>query len=277
MIGTSRPLAGRRIVVTRARAQVGTLRAMLEADGAEVVEFPTIRIAPPEDLAPLDGAIARLAEYGWIVFTSRNGVAALCDRMRALGCDLGVLRGVRLASIGPGTADALRSAGLPVDLAPAEFRAEALVETFAGVDLRGVRVLLPRAAVARDALPDGLRAHGALVDVVPAYRTEVEREHALEVRRRLVAERVDAVTFTSSSTVRNFVELLGADAGRVLDATLVACIGPVTAASARSCGLRIGLVADHYTMMGLVAALRAALGGVARSTDDGPPGSAPVD
>jgi len=140
-----------------------------------------------------------------------------------------------------------------------------------------VRVLLPRASVARDALPDGLRAHGALVDVVPAYRTEVEREHALEVRRRLVAERVDAVTFTSSSTVRNFVELLGADAGRVLDATLVACIGPVTAASARSCGVRIGLVADHYTMRGLVAALRAALGGVARGADDGPARSAPVD
>jgi uroporphyrinogen III methyltransferase/synthase len=118
------------------------------------------------------------------------------------------------------------------------------------------------------------RARGALVDVVPAYRTEVEREHAVEVRRRLLSERVDAVTFTSSSTVRNFVELLGADAGRVLGATLVACIGPVTAESARSCGLRVGIVADRYTTAGLVAALRGAFDPAARDTDDRAPRSA---
>jgi uroporphyrinogen III methyltransferase/synthase len=260
VIAMSRPLAGRRIVITRARAQAGPLRAMLEAEGADVLEFPTIRIVPPDDPAPLDGAIARLDEYGWVVFTSHNGVAALCDRMRALGRDVGPLRRVRLAAIGPGTADALRSEGLRADLAPTEFRAEALVDALSRVDLRGVRVLVPRAAVARDALPAGLRVRGALVDVVAAYRTDVEREHAPDLRRRLATDRVDAVTFTSSSTVHNFVALLGSDAARVLGATLVACIGPVTAATVRAHGFKVGLVADHYTMSGLVAALRSAFG-----------------
>jgi len=268
VIERARPLAGRRILVTRARAQVGSLRALLEAEGAVVVEFPTIRIGPAEDPVPLDGAIARLAEYRWVVFTSRNGVAALCDRLRVLGQGPEALRSARLAAIGPGTADALRTAGLRAELEPAEFRAEGLVRAFEGVDLRGVRVLLPRAAAARDALPDGLRARGAIVDVVPAYRTDVERDHVPEMRRRLVAEPVDAVTFTSSSTVRNFVELLGSDAKRALDAALVACIGPVTAATARACGLPVGVVADDYTIPGLVAALRVAFAGSGRSQDD---------
>jgi len=252
-------LAGRCVVVTRARAQAGVLRALLEDEGAQVVEFPTIRLVPPEDVAPLDRAIARLPEYGWVVFTSRNGVDACCDRMRALRHPPEELRVARLAAIGPGTAAALRAAGLGVDLAPTEFRAEALVAAFAAVDLRDVRVLLPRAAAARDVLPDGLRSRGAIVDVVAAYRTEVERAHAPEARRRLLQGSVDAVTFTSSSTVRSFVELLGPDAGRLLRGALVACIGPVTAATARELGLHVGLVAEHYTIPGLVEALRAAL------------------
>ncbi len=258
MIVPSRPLSGRRVVVTRARAQAGPLRALLEAEGAEVVEFPTIRIAAPDDPGPLDAAIARLQEYAWVVFTSQNAVAALCDRMRALEAGAKRLRSVHVAAIGPGTAGALRAAGLRVDLAPAEFRAEALVQAFAGTDLRRARVLLPRAAAARDALPAGLRAQGAIVDVVPAYRTDVERSHAPEVRWRLLHERLDAVTFTSSSTVRNFAELVGTDAPRLLGATVVACIGPVTAETARDLGFPVGTVARDYTLRGLVEALRAA-------------------
>ncbi len=252
-------MRGRRVVVTRSRAQAGSLRGLLEAEGAEVIDFPTIRTIPPADYAPVDHAIARLAEYRWIVFTSQTGVAAFVDRMRAIGRDPDTLRGVHLAAIGPGTASALASRGLRTDLAPAEFRAEALVEAFAGQDLRGARVLIPRAEDARGVLPEGLRRLGAAVDVVAVYRTELEPEQSPHVRRRLLDGTVDAVTFTSSSTVRNFVTLLGPDARRVLRGTVVACIGPVTAATARELGLDVGVIAGTYTIPGLVAALRSAL------------------
>ena len=255
-----RPLLGQRIVITRSRAQAQAFCALLEAEGAEVVAFPTIRLVPPADYGPVDQAILRLGEYGWVVFTSQNGVTAFVDRLRALGRDLRALRGIRVAAIGPGTEAALRTHGLGVALAPAEFRAEALVEAFARAGVRGARVLLPRAEVARSVLPDGLRLLGATVDVVAAYRTEVERDQDPHIRRRLLEEALDAVTFTSPSTVRNFLELLGPDALRVLRECLVVCIGPVTAAAAGDSGIRVDLVADTYSIPGLVAALRTALG-----------------
>ncbi len=267
--GGARSLSGRRIVVTRSRAQARELRALLEAEGAEVIDFPTIRMTLPADYAPADQAIARLGEYRWVVFTSQNGVAAFVDRMRTLGRSPEALHVPRLAAIGPGTAEALRAQGLRADLAPDEFRAEALVAALAREDLRGVRVLIPRADGARSVLPDGLRTLGASVDVVPVYRTEVEQEHSPEMRRRLLEGPVDAVTFTSSSTVRNFVALLGPDAGRALRGALVACIGPVTAATAREFGLEAGVVAETYTIPGLVAALRSALGSPASGGSPG--------
>lgn len=258
--GQAPSLSGRRIVVTRSRAQARELRALLVAQGAEVIDFPTIRMIPPADYAPVDRAVARLGEYRWVVFTSRNGVVAFVDRMRTLGRSPEALHVPRLAAIGPGTASALRAQGLEADLAPDEFRAEALVAAFAREELSGARVLIPRAEDARSVLPDGLRTLGASVDVVSVYRTEVEREHSPEIRRRLLEGPVDAVTFTSSSTVRNFIALLGPDAGRALRGALVACIGPVTAATARELGLDVGVVAETYTIPGLVAALRSALG-----------------
>lgn len=262
------PLAGRRIVVTRSRAQARVLRELLEADGAEAVEVPAIRIAPPNDYGPVDAAIDRLAEYDWVVFTSQNAVEAFLDRLRqARAGGIGDLERVRIAVIGPATAQALQARGLRPSLAPQQFVAEALVEAFAvevaaGAqrgDLRGTHILLPRAAEARSVLPDGLRALGASVDVVPVYRVEVERDQHPQMWRGL-SSGVDAVTFTSPSTVRNFLELLGADASRFVGGALVACIGPVTAAAAGSCGLRVGLVADTYTVPGLVDALRRRLG-----------------
>lgn len=253
------PLSGRRIVVTRSHAQAGPLRDLLEAEGAEVWAFPTIRLIPPRDYGLVDRAIARLEEYRWIVFTSQNGVSALWDRMLALGRDVRDLGEMRLAAIGPGTARALSARGLRADLAPAEFRAEGLVEEFARQDVRGARVLIPRAETARNVLPDGLRALGAVVDVVPVYRIDVEQDQDTNVRRRLLAGKADAVTFTSSSTVRNFVELLGAEAPRALGRAIVACIGPVTAATAEEYGLRVDVVAETYTIPGLIAVLRSAL------------------
>lgn len=251
-------LAGRRIVVTRPPDD-GRLRCLLEAEGAAVLECPAIQIAPPSDYGPLDDALRNLAAYGWIVFTSRNGVAAVIGRMSALGMTPETLARARLAVIGPGTAEALREHGLAAALAPEEFRAEALVEAFARRDVRGVRVLLPRAAVARNVLPDGLRALGAAVDVVAAYRTApgTPAPGALEAVR---TGAIDAVTFTSSSTVRYFLRLAGPDARRILEGVFVACIGPVTAETARDAGLRVGAVASTYTLAGLVDALRGALG-----------------
>lgn len=251
-------LAGRRVVVTRPRDD-GRLRRLLEAEGAVVLEFPAIRIVPPSNYGPLDEALRNLPAYDWVVFTSRNGVAATVDRMGALGMAPGALAGARLAVIGPGTAEALREHGLEAALAPEEFRAEALVAAFARRDLHAARVLMPRAAVARDVLPVGLRALGAAVDVVPAYRTEPAAP-APNVLEAVRAGRIDAVTFTSSSTVRYFLQLAGPDARGLLAGVCVACIGPVTAETARADGLRVGAVASTYTLAGLVDALRGALG-----------------
>ncbi|HKV44171.1 MAG TPA: uroporphyrinogen-III synthase, partial [bacterium] len=226
--------------------------------------------------AEADRAIDRLGDYRWIVFTSQNGVAAFLDRLRVRGGSLRALEHHALAAIGPATTGALRARGLRVDLAPTEFIAEALVEAFAGgssagpgrhTRLRGARVLLPRALEARSVLPEGLRALGALVDVVPVYRTEAERAQSPAVRRRLLDGEVDAVTFTSSSTVRGFVEVLGPEAPRVAGRALIACIGPVTAATARECGLPVGVVARDYTIPGLVAALRERLGRAVPAAD----------
>lgn len=256
-------LAGRRIVVTRSRTQVGPLKALLEAEGAEIVEFPTIRIVPLDDYSEVDRALDRLGDYQWIVFTSQNGVAAFLDRLRGRGGDLRALAGLHLAAIGPATAHALVARGLRVDLAPGEFVAEALVEALAGggrARLHGARVLVPRALEARTVLPEGLRARGAVVDVVPVYRTETERAQPPQAWRQLLDGPVDAITFTSSSTVRNFVEVVGPEAPGIAGRALVVCIGPVTAATARECGLLVGLVARAYTIPGLVAALRERLG-----------------
>jgi uroporphyrinogen III methyltransferase / synthase len=237
---------------------------LLEAEGAEVLECPAIRIVPPQDYGPLDAALRGLGRYAWVVFTSRNGVAAAVQRLRVLGLSSAVLSGPRLAVIGPATEEALRGHGLRADVSPAEFRAEALVAALAPHVRRGSRVLIPRAAVARDVLPDGLRALGAAVDVVPAYRTEaaVPAPGLADLMRPAPAGRVDAVTFTSPSTVREFLRLAGPQAPSRLAGALVACIGPVTADAARAAGLRVGAVATRYTLAGLVAALCAAYGPV---------------
>jgi uroporphyrinogen III methyltransferase/synthase len=269
-VTADRPLFGRRIVVTRSRVQAHRLSVLLEAAGAEVIEVPAIRIVPPDDYGPVDRAIERLAEYRWAVFTSQNAVTAFMDRVGQRGGDAAALSTVRIASIGPATARALLEHGLRPAVAPGRFVAEALVEAFArerADDVRGARVLLPRAAEARAVLPDGLRALGASVDVVPVYRVEMEREQDLGAWRRLLHGPVDAVTFTSPSTVRHFVELAGPEGPRVLDAAIIACIGPVTAAAARELGLSPGVIAETYTIPGLVEALRGRLGRAFSSAD----------
>lgn len=245
-------------MVTRPRDHSGELRRLLEDEGAEVLEVPTIRIVPLEDFGEVDRALERLREYSWVVFTSRNGVEAFCARMEARGRGREDLAHVRLAAIGPGTAQALERRGYRVHLAPQEYRAEALVEELVRRGVRGVRILIPRAQAARPVLPEGLRGAGAEVEVVPVYRTVLEASGSAGRLEAVLARGVDAVTFTSGSTVRAFVELVGPEGVQKVRGALVACIGPVTAAAARECGLSVDVVARVYTVGGLVDALREA-------------------
>jgi uroporphyrinogen III methyltransferase/synthase len=241
----SRPLFGRTVVVTRAREQASALVDLLRLHGADTVEVPIIRIAPPADggVACRDAA-ARAHTFDWVVLTSANGVARFMDGLR----DARDLGGVKVAAIGPGTADALRDRNVVADLVPERFVAESLLDAFPGPGSHGGRVLLARAAVARDVLPDGLRERGWDVEVVEAYRTEpvtvTDDDH---VR----AARADIVTFTSSSTVDRYLDAMG---DRAVPPT-VACIGPVTAATARQRGLTVDVEAAVHTIEGLVDAL----------------------
>src|SRR5829696_5687511 len=219
-----RPLFGRRVVVTRARAQAGGLSSELERLGAEVYEFPTIEIRPPEEFGPLDAAIHDLDSFGLIVFTSVNGVDAFLERLRHHTLDLrAVPRDAEVAAIGPATAESIREAGLRVDVVPEEYRAEALIEALRTDSLAGERVLIPRAKVAREILPEKLREAGAEVVVPPAYEAVPSEEGREPMKELLEKGEVDCVTFTASSTVENFVRSFGEEARRLLSKTTVAC------------------------------------------------------
>ncbi|AHY47038.1 uroporphyrinogen-III C-methyltransferase [Rubrobacter radiotolerans] len=251
-----RPLFGRRIVVTRARAQAGELSAKLEDLGAEVVEFPTIEIVPPGSFDPLDAAIRELDSFDWLVFTSVNGVDAFRERLAHHGLDVrAVRRDARLAAIGPATAERLRDCGLRVDVVPDEFRAEGLLEAIPAGELEGKRVLIPRAAVAREVLPEKLREAGAEVVVPPAYRSVPSEAGREALEKRLRAGEIDCVTFTASSTVENFVGMFGEGTAELLGGAKVACIGPITAETARKHGLTVSVEAGEYTIPGLVDAV----------------------
>ncbi|HZB08131.1 MAG TPA: uroporphyrinogen-III C-methyltransferase [Rubrobacter sp.] len=252
-----RPLFGRRVVVTRAMAQAGELSADLEKLGAEVHEFPTIEISPPEDFGPLDAAISDLDSFGLIVFTSVNGVEAFLKRLQHHGLDLRALpRDAKVAAIGPATAERIEQAGLRVDVVPEEYRAEALIEALDAPPLAGERVLIPRAKVAREVLPEKLRKAGAEVVVPPAYESVPSSEGKEEVSLRLQSGEIDCVTFTASSTVENFAGAFGAEeAARLLSETRVVCIGPITAATARKHGVTVDAEAKEYTIPGLVEAV----------------------
>jgi uroporphyrinogen III methyltransferase/synthase len=246
------PLFGERIVVTRAREQASGMSEKLRELGADVVELPTIEIRPAEDYGPLDTAIANLASYDWLLFTSANGVRYFLDRLDRSHMDLRCLRG-RICVIGPATRAAVEALHLKVDLMGTEYVAEGLLAAFEGYSLGGQRILLPRAAVARDLVPAELARRGARVDVVEAYRTVVPDDAAEKARVIFQAERrPDWITFTSSSTVRNFVASAGPE---WLAGVKVASIGPVTSAAARECGIQVTAEAAAYTMDGVIEAI----------------------
>ncbi len=235
------PMFGRKIVVTHATALTHKLHAL----GATVIDYPVIELVAPTDTTAIDSAIARLHEYDWIVFTSANGVRFFLDRLRVSPCDLRDLRG-KLCAIGPATKSALEALHLKVDLVPKEYVAESLVEAFAEIPLSGARILLPRAAVARDVVPEALTKQGAIVEVVEAYRNQLPQSPAKNIQN------VDWLTFTSSSTVKNFLAL----AGREPFATArVASIGPATSETLRQNGLTVHAEANPHTLDGLVDAI----------------------
>jgi uroporphyrinogen III methyltransferase / synthase len=246
------PLFGHRIVVTRAREQADELAAKLRVLGADVVELPMIEIVPASDYAPLDRAIAELPRYDWLVFTSVNGVRFFLERLDRSPRDLRAVR-ARICAIGDATKQALEALHLKVDLMGEEYVAESLVEALSGFDLAGKQVLLPRAAVARDLLPRALRERGACVDVVEAYRTIVPESAARHAAQIFGSpHKPDWITFTSSSTVQNFVQAAGATA---LEGVRVASIGPVTTATAKKLGVIVTIEATPYTTDGLVAGI----------------------
>lgn len=260
-----RPLAGRTIVVTRAREQAGRFAALLEEAGGTVLAVPTIAIEPPQSWAPLDAALGRLASYQWLILTSVNGVDMFRRRLGEIGGGVEALRGLRVAAIGPATAEALAVWGVAPELVPDEYVAEGLVERLRERLVPGARVLLPRAAETRDVLVRELVGMGVVVDEVPAYRTLPARQGVEPLRAALVAGRVDAVTFTSSSTVRHFAGLFGpGELAALMRGVTVACIGPVTRATAAEHGLETRIMPETYTIPALADAIVAYFAGVPR-------------
>jgi uroporphyrinogen III methyltransferase / synthase len=252
--GGRKPLTGRVVLVTRAREQAGAFAELLEAAGARVLLVPTIAIEPPDSWDPLDAALT--GDFDWIVFTSVNGVAMVRQRLEAAGRGRGLLERARLAAIGPATAGALTEWGFSAEVVPGEYVAESLVDSLRPLLAPGARVLLPRAAETRDVLVRELGALGARVTEVPAYRTRVAGEQAAALRDALGRGGVDVVTFTSSSTVRSFCALFGAaELPRLLSGVTVACIGPITRATAEGRGLATQIVPQDYTIPGLARAI----------------------
>ncbi|MSQ12332.1 MAG: uroporphyrinogen-III C-methyltransferase [Dehalococcoidia bacterium] len=248
-----KPLFGKRVLVTRTRQQAGVLSELLTAEGAMPLELPTIELVPAEDLAPLDTALVRLSSYQWVVFTSANAAGLLFQRLAAQGKDARAFGAARVCAIGPGTAATLQQYGILVDFMPGEYVAEKLLEGLASRVKAGDRVLLPRAAGGREVLPHGLHLLGAHVEEIPIYEARTP-SLARERARRLFCDGLDIVTFTSSSTVRNLLDLLDGDTG-LLNGVLVASIGPVTSATAREAGLRVDVEAAMHTVPGLARAL----------------------
>jgi uroporphyrinogen III methyltransferase/synthase len=246
------PLFGKRVLVTRPPAQAGEFAQQLWEAGAEPLLAPTIAIGPPDDALAAAAAVARVREYAWVVFTSRNGVDAFFDHLGAGGRDARAFGDAKVAAIGPKTAAALSAHGIRVDFMPDVFVNEAVAGGLIERTAPGERMLLFRAQEARDVLPETLRAAGRTVDVVAAYKTRYVDDADLRAK----AERADIVTFTSASTVHGFVHNVD-DAAALLAGATVAAIGPITAATARSLGIRVDVIAEEFTVEGLIAALEA--------------------
>jgi len=248
------PLLGKRVLVTRTREQASKLVEGLERKGALCIECPTIQIRPPDDLEPLDNAIEKLmrGRYQWIIFSSTNAVKFFFDRLWQKGLDLRALGEVKIAAVGSSTASELEKLHLRVDLIPKDYQGEGLLEAFSKVDLKDKGILIPRAQKARAVLPDGLTRMGARVRVVTAYVNTIP-DIDEEVIEKITEKPIDIATFTSSSTVKNFFKLLGADRAKdILSQAKIACIGPITAKTIEDLGLKVDIMPDEATIPSLI-------------------------
>ncbi len=253
-----RPLFGKRIVITRARAQASSLVSKLSRLGAQCIEIPTIKIAPPEDISPLKKSIENIDIYDWLVFTSVNGVKFFFDTLFDMGKDVRSLGHLKLACIGPVTKERLQDYGIISDILPETYRAESVIKAFSNIELKNKKILLPRAKKARTILPEELTKMGAKVDEVVAYETLLDMDKKEELINLLQDSKIDAVTFTSSSTVSNFISLLDSkDSRKLLKNIVTASIGPITSKTARSLDIEPEIEAGEYTIQGLVDSLLA--------------------
>jgi uroporphyrinogen III methyltransferase / synthase len=251
-----KPLAGKRIVVTRARAQVRALAQQIEELGGEVIEFPTIEIQPAENFSAFDAAVAKIESYDWLMFTSVNAIAPFLSRLQHGGKTVKMLEHLDVGAIGPETAKELAANGISCCLVPQRYQAEGILDEVTPDLMRGKRVLIPRAAEAREVLPDTLRKWGAAVDVVVAYRTAVPVLDVEPLAKRIRRREVQVITFTSSSTVKNFVRLFNRkNLAEIVNGSAIACIGPVTAYTVEQLGGHAAIVATEFTIPGLVSAI----------------------
>jgi len=252
----NRPLLGKKIVVTRARKQASDMVRLLSDLGADCLEFPTIRIIPPDDFSPLDGAIRDIASYHYLIFTSVNGVDCFFERLFESGKDARSLSNVRTVTIGPATSDRLKYFGIGSDIIPESFRAESIIDAFRKEPVKGKKILLPRAKEARPVLPVELTNMGAVVNEVVAYHTSPVSDHAHELLEHLENGCIDLITFTSTSTVKNFKSLLPETKfQKLMENVAVASIGPVTTKTAEELGFQVKITAGEYTIPGLCDAI----------------------
>jgi uroporphyrinogen III methyltransferase/synthase len=254
----TRPLEGKTVVITRARHQAAEFSRLMRGLGAQVIEFPTIDITSPESWTALDDALDHLEAYDWVIFTSANGVRFFIGRLRERGKSVQDLQHIGFCAIGPGTAREMEREGINVRRIPEEYRAEALVELLAREGVTGKKILLARAREAREVLPEGLRGLGAQVDVVEVYRTVRPKHETSWFLRKLEAREIDAITFTSSSTVSNFVEMFRTEIDRLLrglGGVAIAVIGPVTEKRVLELGLTVQISPAEYTIDGLAMAM----------------------
>ena len=252
----TKPLFGKRIIVTRSRDQASVFAEMLINAGATPIEFPSIDVVPPASWDELDSALNSIEAFNWVIFTSANAVRFFFERLKTRSMDIRSLKGVNLCVVGPKTAEALEQHGLKADLIPTEFKAEGVLAALGGVQVKGRKFLVPRAKVARELIPDKLRELGAEVTVATAYENVRPAADVERVKRLLEEKRIAAVTFTSSSTVNNFVEMLGEKEYKsLMNGAAVACIGPVTAKTAEEYGMKIDIMPRDYTIPALVEAM----------------------
>jgi len=253
---SSDALKGKRILITRARSQALSLSQRIESLGGEVVEFPTIEIKPPASYESLDEAIKQITSYDWLIFTSVNGVEQFLSRFEKLGKNIANLAGIEVGAIGPETAKRLTAAQIRLSLVPKQYQAEGILEELLSKNLFGKRVLIPRAAKARDILPETLRQRGARVEVVEAYQTVPPQTDVAAVHKLLRDGKIDVITFTSSSTATNFAAMLhDHDLPRLLSRMVIACIGPITKKTVEDLGMRSEIVSEEFTIPGLVNAM----------------------